>query len=148
MVKPKPAILPIQAVPAVPAAPDPMTALLVRMVDELESIDKTLQPYRTYIAREDALRKQIRAGADSPAKAADAEIRVDGTSAFVILGPRALERAINFKLLVKKIGAAAFSKFAKCGLGDLERHAPGFEITCVSSAHTGSRPLKVFAKTA
>jgi len=143
----KPEVLPVPAVP-VPATPDPMVALLAPMVDELGDIETRLAPHRSFIAREDALRKQIRAGADSPAKAAAAEIPVHGVRFDVILGPRALERAIDFKLLVKLLGAAAFSKFARCGLGDLEKHAPGMEIACVSSANTGARSLKVFAKAA
>ncbi len=150
MAKPKPEILPVLAV-SVPAAPqpDPMPALLAKMVDELGEIETRLAPHRTFIAREDALRKQIRTGADSPAKAADAEIRVDGTNAFVILGPKAFERAINFRELVKKIGAVAFSKFAKCGLGDLEKAVSAdVQAGVVTAAHTGARSLKVFAKAA
>jgi hypothetical protein len=125
-------------IPATPAA-------LPGMVDELIDISSTLDPFRTLIAREEALRKRLRAAADFPAQPADREIRISGSKGFVILGPRAFERVINFKLLVKKIGAVAFAKFAKCGLGDLEKNAPGLDIACVTSANTGSRSLKVFA---
>jgi hypothetical protein len=73
---------------------------------------------------------------------------IHGTKFDVLLGLRALECAIFFTQLVKKIGAVAFSKFAKCGLGDLEKYAPGVEASVVTGANTGSRPLKVFARAA
>lgn len=141
----KTAVLPIRAVPE---PQDPAAPLLAKMVDELGEIETRLAPHRTYIAREEALRKQIRAGADSPEKPADGEIRVPGTKFDVLLGPRSVERTIDFRVLVKRIGAAAFAKFARCGLGDLEKNAPGNELACVRSGNTGSRPLKVFAKAA
>jgi hypothetical protein len=38
--------------------------LLARLVDELGEIETRLAPHRTFIAREEALRKQICAGVD------------------------------------------------------------------------------------
>jgi hypothetical protein len=132
---------PKEKVPAVPpGAPDPLASL----VDELGAIDKTLQPFRTLIAREEGLRKQIRSAHDGAIFPPDREIRVEGATYAVILSPRALVKSINIKSLIRAIGAKAFCAFASCTLGQLESNCPDLPVGIVTSANTGSRSLKIF----
>jgi hypothetical protein len=136
---------PKEKAPAVPpAAPDPLAAL----ADELGEIDRTLAPFRTRIARETALKSQMRAAVEAAEVPSDVEVRVAGTRFDVILGPKALEKSIDFKGLAKRIGLKAYAAFAKCTLKDLETHAPGRQAEVVTSAQTGPRSLKIFERAA
>lgn len=130
---------PTPPAPAAPASPYPKIAA---MVDELGDIDRRLAPVRTLIAREEALRKNLRAAHTD--HTADQEVRAAGSRFYAILGPKAAQRSIDFVRLVKKIGAARFVKFATCSLEALEKHAPGAEAEFVTKANTGSRPIRIF----
>lgn len=128
----------------VPAAPDPLAPL----ADELGEIDKILSPHRTRIARETALKSQLRERADTPPRPADAEIRIAGTRFDVILGARAMVKTIHIGKLVKAIGAKAFHAFARATLADVEAHAPDLPLGVITSDNSGFRSLKIFEKAA
>jgi hypothetical protein len=91
-----------------------------------------------------ALKAALQAACPAPAKD---EWIVEGARFGVRLGPRANERSIDFKGLVKKIGAAAFARFASCTLTSLEAHVPPEVLEAVvSSEQTGPRKLSTFEK--
>lgn len=122
--------------PGIPAA------LIAQQVDELGDITKTLSPMRPLIAREEALRKAIRGhfAMSPPALAFEAA----GERYTVAVGPRALERSINYLMLVKRIGLKLYASIAKVTLKDLEANLPADVVSgVVSSANTGSRSLTV-----
>lgn len=116
------------------------------LVDELGALEKEMAPHAQKLARIEALRKALRAACP----VADAEPwSVTAKKFCVILGPKALERSIDFGELVKKIGAKAFAAFAKTTLKDLEAHvAPDVVASVVKSLNTGSRSLKTFERAA
>lgn len=114
-------------------------------VDELGDIEKTLAPHRALIAREEALRKAIRARFD--ASDATSEFETIGARFVVEIGPKALQRAICYPKLIKALGLKKFAEFATWTLGNLEAHvACGVVADVVSSANTGSRSLKVLER--
>lgn len=128
-----------------PAAVTPAPAPHAALIDELGDCDTRLAPLRTLIAREDALRKQLRAiYADD---ATDGEIPVQGTRFTTVLGPRGNQTAINIVALVKRIRAAAFAKFAVTTLAALKENvAPDVYDAVTSSVATGPRSLKTYPK--
>ncbi len=72
---------------------------------------------------------------------------VDGKKFQVILGICALERSIDYLKLVKAIGAAAYARFAKCTLGQLEKNvSPTLAAGVVSAERTGPRSLTTVAR--
>jgi hypothetical protein len=65
----------------------------------------------------------------------------------VKLGPCANESTISITALVKKIGAAAFAKFAGCTLKALKANVSSEIFDAVTStAQTGPRKLSTFEK--
>lgn len=118
------------------------------MADELGALQKeydlAIAPYEKKLPRIKALKAALQEAC--PAKP-DKEWIVEGARFGVRLGPCANERSIDFVKLVKKIGAAAFAKFATCTLGALEAHVePGLVAEIVSSAASGPRKLSTFEK--
>jgi hypothetical protein len=130
---------------AVPVLPDPAAVALAAQVDELGAIGDRLAPLRALIAREEALRKTIRAAHE--ASPADREIEVLGTRYRAVLGPRGNQTAIDFPAVIKSIKAAAFAKFATCGIGTLaENVSPDLYSAVTSTDQTGPRSLKVYER--
>ncbi|MES2136107.1 MAG: hypothetical protein V4502_03480 [Pseudomonadota bacterium] len=118
------------------------------MADELGALEKeyalALAPFELKLPRIKALKETLQAAC--PAKP-DAEWLVEGTRFIVRLGPRAMARSIDFKALVKKIGAAVFVKFATCTLGALEENVkPDVIDDVVTTAQTGPRKLSTSEK--
>lgn len=115
------------------------------MIDELGDIDVRLAPLRSLIAREDALKKLLRTiYADD---ATEGEIRVNGARFTTVLGPRGNQSVIDLALLVRKIKASAFAKFATCTLAALKENvAPDVADACVSLSATGPRSLKTYPR--
>jgi hypothetical protein len=134
--------------PAKAAAPAKKTTPLADLVDELGALEKeyaiALAPFEMKLARMKALKALIQEACT--AKPAD-EWVTEGAKFGVRLGPAAKERSINFSALVKKIGAAAFAKFATCTLGALEKHASAdVAAAVVTTDLTGPRKLSTFEK--
>lgn len=121
---------------------------LAAMADELGALEKeydlALAPFEHKLPRMKALKAALQSACKAPAKD---EWIIEGARFGVRLGPCANERSINIAALVKKIGAAAFSKFASCTLGALETHvAPDVAQAVVTSDQTGPRKLSTFEK--
>lgn len=118
------------------------------MADELGALEKEyallIAPFEKKMPRMKALQKAMQDACKAPA---GKEWIVEGARFGVRLGPCANQRAINIAALIKKIGAAAFAKFATCTLGALEQHA-GVDVVSavVTSAQTGPRKLSTFEK--
>jgi hypothetical protein len=120
------------------------------MADELGALEKEhailVAPFESKLPRIKALKALLQAAcpAGTPSSA---EWIVEGARFGVRLGPQANERSIDFKGLVKKIGAAAFARFASCTLTALEAHVPPeMAEAVVSSDQTGPRKLSTFEK--
>lgn len=118
------------------------------MADELGALEKeyalALAPLEKKIPRIKALKEALQEAC--PAKP-DKEWIVEGTRFGVRLGPCANQRSVDLIKLVKKIGAAAFAKFATCTLGALEANVkPDVIEDVVSAAATGPRKLSTFEK--
>jgi hypothetical protein len=133
-------------VPAKPAkAPSPSLAALA---DELGSLEKeyalALAPLELKLPRIKALKAALQAAC--PAKARDEWI-IEGARFGVRLGPCAMERSIDFRAVVIKIGAKVYAQFATCTLGALEQHVEQAIIDAVvTSSAAGPRKLSTFEK--
>jgi hypothetical protein len=124
------------------AKTDPYASL----VDELGGLEKELAPFAQQLARIELLKKTLRGVCPA---SDDVEWSVSGARFIALLGPRALERKIDIKALVKAIGAPAFAKFASCTLKALEASVePAIAAGVISSDRTGSRSLKLFERRA
>jgi hypothetical protein len=118
------------------------------MADELGALKKEyallIAPFEKKLPRMNALQKAMQ---DACPAHPDQEWVVEGARFGVRLGPRANQRTVNIVALVKKIGAAAFAKFATCTLGALEEHVGADVVKAVvTSAQTGPRKLSTFEK--
>lgn len=120
-------------------------ALVAQQVDELGAITRELAPYRLSIAKEEALRKAIRAQFnDSPAAE---QFEAAGVNFTVILGAKALERSINPARLIKAIGLKVYASLARISLTALEANVDADIVAgVVTSANTGARSLKLFER--
>lgn len=126
--------------------PKPAQSDFAPLADELGALEKEMAPHAQKLARIESLRKALREACTTPASE---PWTVEGVRFIAMLGPRANERAIDLKKLVKAVGAAAFAKFAKCSLKDLEANvAPAVVAAVVSTGATGSRSLKTFERAA
>lgn len=128
--------------------PNPGTSSLADMADELGALEKeyalALAPLEFKLPRMKALKEALQEAC--PAKP-DKEWIVEGARFGVRLGPCATVRSIDFIKLIKKIGAAAFAKFATCTLKGLEANvSPETADAVVSSAALGPRKLSTFEK--
>ena len=121
------------------------TAVIAAQVDELGGIERELAPIRHKIAREEYLKKAIRATFEF--SEADKPFEANGAKYTALLGPKALQRSLNPLKLIKAIGVKAYAAIAKVTLTDLENNVAA-EIVAgvVTSANTGTRSLKIFAK--
>jgi hypothetical protein len=134
---------PVQSVTPAP----PNAALNGEIVDELGACDTVLAPLRSLIAREDALKRQLRTiyAADTT----PGEIAVEGARFRCVLGPRGNQTGINLLALVKMIKPAAFARFATTTLEKLRKHVtPDVYLAVTLEAATGPRGLKTYAKAA
>lgn len=118
------------------------------MADELGALQKeydlALAPFEHKLPRMKALREALQAACTAPS---DKEWITEGARFGVRLGPRAAQRSIDIPALVKKIGAAVFTKFATCTLRALEDHVPVDVVALVvSEDQTGPRKLTTFEK--
>ena len=121
------------------SAPSPLSAL----VDEVGSLEKELAPWRGKLAREELLRKSIRAQYDSAP--ADIPVSVEGEKFIVALGPKALQSTVNVGKLAKTIGAKGALSIAKVTLEALKAF-PGVAGQVVTQSLTGTRSWKIFEK--
>ncbi|MES2136975.1 MAG: hypothetical protein V4502_07955 [Pseudomonadota bacterium] len=133
--------------PAAKAA-KPASPSLAQLADELGALEKeyalALAPLEMKLPRIKALKEALQKACS--VKATDEWI-VEGAHFGVRLGPCAIARSIDYKGLIKRIGAAAFAKFATCTLGALELVVtPEIAAAVVSSAQTGPRKLSTFEK--
>ncbi len=119
-------------------------------VDELAALERDIAPFEAKFARAATLRSQLRrAYGDGDTHPANAEIRVEGTRAWAILGPRANASVIDYASLVRRIRAAAFCKFATCTLQSLARNVtPEIASAVVSVKQIGPRTLRTYSKEA
>ena len=114
------------------------------MADELGALERDMAPHQQKLARIEQLRKALRAACEV---AAAAEWKIEGARVVALLGAKANQSAVDYKKLVKTIGAPAFAKFATCTLGALENNVtPAIAASVVSSDRTGARPLKTFER--
>jgi hypothetical protein len=121
--------------------------VLKQQIDEAGKISDLLAPFRAAIAREEQLRKAIRAACDTETHSAALEIREQGQRYFVILSPRAMESAINIKKLVREIGTKAYAAFAVATLKALKANCtPEVVAAVVTSGQTGNRTLKIYSR--
>lgn len=126
------------------SSPSPLAA----MADELGALEKeyalAMAPLELKLPRMKALKEALQAACPAPA---DKEWIVEGEKFGVKLGPRANQRLINIVALVKKIGPAAFAKFATTTLGELEKNvSPDVAKAFVSTDQIGPRKLSTFEK--
>jgi len=126
----------------------PEPSPLALMADELGALEKeyalAMAPLELKLPRMKALKEQLQAACKAPA---DKEWIVEGAKFGVKLGPCANQRTVNLTALVKKIGAAAFAKFATCTLGALEENVSADVVkVVVTSAQSGPRKLSTFEK--
>ncbi len=124
------------------------TPPLAQLADELGLLEKEyallIAPFEKKFGRVKALKETLQAACT--AKATDEWI-VEGARFGVRLGPCAMQRSINFKSLVRRIGAMAFAKFAECTLTRLELCVERDVIDdVVTAAQTGPRKLTTFEK--
>ncbi len=124
------------------------TSTLAQLADELGLLEKEyallIAPFEKKFARVKALKETLQTACVAKA---DAEWIIEGARFGVRLGPCAMQRSINFKSLVRRIGAAAFAKFAECTLTRLELCVePDVIRGVVTSAQTGPRKLTTFEK--
>lgn len=118
------------------------------MADELGALEKeyalALAPMELKLPRMKALKEALQLACTAPA---DKEWIVEGAKFGVKLGACANKGSIDFKALVKKIGAAVFARFATCTIADLEANVEADTVDAVlSSAQTGPRKLSTFEK--
>lgn len=105
-----------------------------------------MAPHAAKLKRIELLRKSLRASCNAPATES---WTVTGSKFIALLGPRAMERSIDFRELVKAVGAKAYAAFATCTLKSLEENAaPAIVARVVTSEATGTRPLECFEKDA
>ncbi len=121
----------------------PKVSLIANIADELGAINKELAPYRSKLAREEALRKALRVHFDA-SPAAEQQSAV-GERYVVLLGPKASVATIDVPLLAKTIGVKAALAILGCTLKALEAF-PTVVSTVVTYALTGARSVKVFEK--
>ena len=116
-------------------------------VDELGAIQKQLAPLRSLIAREEKLKREIRAAHDG--FPADREIPLAGAAFTAVLGAKGMQTVINLPKLIKIIKAAGFAKFATCTLQTLCANVaePIYEGV-TSLEQTGPRSLATFERPA
>jgi hypothetical protein len=115
---------------------------IAQLVDELGDIDKELAPHRLAMAREEAVRKLIRAHYDNAP--ADEPAEACGQRFVVLLGAKAIQATIDYPKLIKAIGLKAFASFATATLAAVEKFAPNADV--VTRAHSGARSLKLFER--
>lgn len=114
------------------------------LADELGALESEMAPHAAKLARIDLLRKTLRAACTAPPSE---PWSIAGTRFVAILGPRANERVVDFKTLIKIIGVKAFALFGTCTLKTLEENVPASAIAqVVTLVPTGTRPLKCFEK--
>lgn len=118
------------------------------MADELGALEKeyalALAPMELKLPRMKALKEALQEACPA---APDKEWIVEGEKFGVKLGTCAKQRSIDFVKLVKKIGAAAFAKFATSTLSALEAHVkPEVIDDVVTTTATGPRKLSTFEK--
>lgn len=121
---------------------------LSAMADELGQLEQeyavAIAPLEMKLARIKALKSALVLAC--PVKAGE-EWRVYGQRFGVRLSPCADQRRIDFKKLLKRIGAAAFAKFATCTLGALEKNVAADVIDeVVSTQPDGARRFSFFEK--
>jgi hypothetical protein len=125
--------------PGIPAS------AIANEIDELGALEKEFAPLRPKLARIEMLRKVIRAHFDASPPASPFE--ASGARFICMIGPRAVERAINYKALIKAIGLKAFALIARVTLGALEEGVPcGVVAAVVTSDNTGARSIKTFER--
>lgn len=110
-------------------------------IDEAGAIEKEIAPFEKKIKRLETLRKNIRALA--PANAS----QVEGKKFVAELGEPASKTTVNYREIVKRIGAVRFAKFATATLKALQKHvSAGHLAQCVTTAQTGPRSLRIVEK--
>lgn len=116
------------------------------MVDELGDLDFFLAPYRGKIAREEQLRKKLRA--EYAEKPGDQDFEIAGSRFVAFLGMRAIERWVNVQRLAKHVPLKMLTAIAGVTLKALEeaKIAGNVQAICIQSTQTGSRSLKVLPK--
>lgn len=124
------------------------TPSLAQLADELGALEKeyslALAPLEFKLPRMKALKEMLQAACPAaPAK----EWIVEGARFGVKLGPCANESTIHVLALVKKIGAAAFVRFAGCTLKALKANVkPEIFDAVTSTEQTGARKLTTYEK--
>lgn len=121
---------------------------LAEMADELGAIQKeydlALAPLEMKLPRLKALKEALQEAC--PANP-DKDWIVEGARFGVRLGPCANQRSVNIAALVKKIGAAAFAKFASCTIAALDCSVDvQIAKSVITSAQNGPRKLSTFEK--
>jgi hypothetical protein len=130
------------------AKPKKITPALAAAADELGALEKEyailLAPFEAKLPRMKALKEMLQEACPA---AAEKEWTVEGKHFGVKLGPCAQERTIDFKKLVKIVGASVFATFATCTLGNLDKAVEEKVIAAVvTTAPTGPRKLSTFEK--
>ncbi len=125
-----------------PVTVKPQSAVAT-MADELGAIEAELLPWRAKIAREEALRKSLRAAFET-APALESQT-VAGRHYVVLLGKKASVSTINVPALALIIGEAKALAIVSCTLKALEAY-PDVAPFVVTHADTGCRTLNVFER--
>jgi hypothetical protein len=113
------------------------------MIDELGGLEQQLAPFKTKIARVEALRKILRTefGDINPTIAFERH----GKRFALNIGPRGMERVIDEPKLIKRLGLKAFAAIAHVTLGALEKAvAPAIVADVVATEQTGPRRMSTY----
>ena len=116
--------------------------ILSAQVDELGQLESELAPLKNKIARAEMLRKTIRQAFEQEDAAKPFEAK--GKRFTILLGPKAVQRSIDFKKLIKAIGLKKYAAIATCTLSALEQHHAECVPDVVTSDNTGARSFRVF----
>ncbi len=121
---------------------------LASMADELGAIEKeynlAIAPLEMKLPRMKVLKELLQAACTAPK---DQEWSVEGARFVVRLGPCANARTVNIARLVRKIGAAAFAKFASCTIAALDRNVSAdLAGSMIDSEQNGPRKLSTVEK--
>ncbi|MBV9265241.1 MAG: hypothetical protein JO061_03640 [Acidobacteriaceae bacterium] len=117
---------------------------LAGLVDELGVLEAELKPFRSKIARAEALRAAIRSEFRDAAPAS--EHTIAGEQYAVLVGACGNVSVVDTPALIERVGMAEYTRIATVTLKALQTHfGPGIIASVVSTVQSGPRALTVSA---